>query len=85
LASSWDTPLTKIIEIICRKMTRGKTTRFFTKAQIVSAGAMSFVHGIQDGAKFIGVFILLVAMLEREDTANSALQTPGGFMFRSRW
>lgn len=55
--------LTKLIEIICRRMTRGKTTRFFTKGQIASAGIMSFVHGIQDGAKFIGVFIMVAAML----------------------
>lgn len=67
--------LTKIIEVLCQKMTRGKTTRFFEQAQIVSAGAMSFVHGIQDGAKFIGIFILLAAMLSGSDASNSALQT----------
>jgi PiT family inorganic phosphate transporter len=55
--------LTKLIEVICQKMTRGKTTRFFTKSQIASAGMMSFIHGIQDGAKFIGVFIMVAGML----------------------
>jgi inorganic phosphate transporter, PiT family len=55
--------LTKLIEIICRNLHRGKTTRFFKRGQIVSAGFMSFVHGIQDGAKFIGVFIMIAAML----------------------
>lgn len=62
--------LTKLIEVICRKMTRGKTTRFFVKAQIVSAGAMSFVHGVQDGSKFIGVFILLAVMLSQGGTVD---------------
>jgi PiT family inorganic phosphate transporter len=67
--------LTKLIEVICRKMTRGKTTRFFIKAQIVSAGAMSFVHGIQDGSKFIGIFILLATMLEQGNPVDlTALQ-----------
>src|SRR5574344_213721 len=55
--------LTKLIEVICRRMHKGKTTRFFEKGEIVSAGFMSFVHGIQDGAKFIGVFIMIAAML----------------------
>lgn len=55
--------LTKLIELICHKMHKGKTTRFFEKGEIVSAGVMSFVHGIQDGAKFIGVFIMIAAML----------------------
>ncbi|MCI1245019.1 MAG: inorganic phosphate transporter [Bacilli bacterium] len=55
--------VTKLIESVCRKMTRGETTRFFTKGQIVSGGVMSFVHGVQDGAKFIGVFVMIVAML----------------------
>ncbi len=54
---------TKAIELICQSMTRGKTTRFFAKGQIVSAGFMSYVHGIQDGAKFIGIFIMIAALL----------------------
>jgi PiT family inorganic phosphate transporter len=55
--------LTKLIEVICRKMTRGKTTRFFTKGQIVSAGLMSYAHGLQDGSKFIGVLVIVALML----------------------
>jgi PiT family inorganic phosphate transporter len=55
--------LTKLIELICRKMTRGKTTRFFTKAQVVSAGLMSYAHGLQDGSKFLGVIVMVVLML----------------------
>jgi PiT family inorganic phosphate transporter len=66
--------LTKLIEYLCRKMTRGATTRFFTKGQIFSAGAMSFVHGLQDGAKFIGIFILLASMLKGGEDL-STLQT----------
>src|SRR5574344_1672778 len=66
--------LTKLIEYLCRKMTRGATTRFFTKGQIFSAGAMSFVHGLQEGAKFIGIFILLASMLKGGEDL-STLQT----------
>jgi len=67
--------LTYLIQLICRKLRKGETTRFFTNGQIVASGLMSIAHGIQDGAKFIGIFILLVAMLNGNDTANSALQT----------
>lgn len=50
--------IVKLIEVICRKMERRRTTRFFRKAQIVSASAMAFMHGAQDGQKFMGVFLL---------------------------
>ncbi len=62
--------LTYLIQVICKNMTRGKTTKFFTKGQIFSAGAMSFVHGVQDGAKFIGIFILVAAVLSGEPTTG---------------
>lgn len=65
--------LTKLIAWLCRKATRGVTTRFFTKGQIVSAAGMSFVHGIQDGAKFIGVFMLLASLLNGGSSDVSSL------------
>jgi len=52
----------KLIEVICRKMDRRKTTRFFRKGQIASGAAMAFVHGAQDGQKFMGVFLLGVTL-----------------------
>lgn len=39
-----------------------RTNGFFTYAQIVGAAAMSFMHGAQDGQKFIGVLFLGVAL-----------------------
>jgi PiT family inorganic phosphate transporter len=63
--------LTKLIEVICAQMRRGATTRFFTKAQIVSAAGMSFVHGLQDGAKFIGIFMMLALLLSPSSNAAS--------------
>ena len=48
----------KIIEVICGKMDRGKTEGFFKYAQIAGGAAMSFMHGAQDGQKFMGVFML---------------------------
>lgn len=48
----------KIIEKICRKMNRNHTLTFFKNGQIAGAAAMAFMHGAQDGQKFIGVFLL---------------------------
>ena len=39
-------------------MDRRRTNRFFTGGQIFAAAAMSFMHGAQDGQKFIGVLFL---------------------------
>ncbi|NMA08013.1 MAG: inorganic phosphate transporter [Clostridiales bacterium] len=48
----------KLVELICRNMDRRETMPFFKGAQIFGAGAMAFMHGAQDGQKFIGVFLL---------------------------
>ena len=48
----------KLIGLICRRMDRRRTTRFFGGAQIVGGAAMAFMHGAQDGQKFMGVFML---------------------------
>ena len=51
----------KIITIICVNVDRRKANKFFQGAQIVGAAAMSFMHGAQDGQKFIGVLFLGMA------------------------
>ena len=50
--------VTKITELVCRNMNRDKTNAFFKGAQIFGAAGMSFMHGAQDGQKFLGVFML---------------------------
>jgi len=54
----------KIIELICRRMNRRKTTAFFRKAQVVGGASMAFMHGAQDGQKFMGVFLLGIALAQ---------------------
>lgn len=49
---------TKIIERICKRMDRIKTKKFFRGAQIAGGASMAFMHGAQDGQKFMGVFLL---------------------------
>ena len=53
--------LCKLVTVVCYNMNRHKTNRFFRGAQIFGAAAMSFMHGAQDGQKFIGVLFLGVA------------------------
>ena len=51
----------KLVGLVCGRMDRRKTNTFFKGAQIFGAAAMSFMHGAQDGQKFIGVLFLGVA------------------------
>ncbi len=48
----------KTIELICRKMDRRKTLGFFKSGQVAGGAAMAFMHGAQDGQKFMSVFLL---------------------------
>jgi len=49
---------TRITERIFRNAERRKTTAFFHKAQVGGAAAMSFMHGAQDGQKFMVIFLI---------------------------
>lgn len=60
----------RLITIICREMDRRKTNHFFAGAQIVGAAAMSFMHGAQDGQKFIGVLFLGVAFSNGQNSVS---------------
>lgn len=42
---------------------RRKSKNFFKKGQVVSAAAMAFMHGAQDGQKFMGVFMLAFGLV----------------------
>ena len=52
----------KVVTIIFRKANRPRTEPFFKGAQIAGAAAMAFMHGAQDGQKFMGVILLCVYM-----------------------
>ncbi|MDI9218299.1 MULTISPECIES: inorganic phosphate transporter [Clostridium] len=48
----------KITELIFKGFDRRKTSGFFKYSQIGGGAAMAFMHGAQDGQKFMGVFML---------------------------
>lgn len=62
---------TKLTEALFRRSDRRKTTGFFKGAQIFGGAAMSFMHGAQDGQKFMGVMILSVFLANGDDTTGS--------------
>lgn len=45
--------------VLCfRNRNRLKSDRFFAKAQVAGGAAMAFMHGAQDGQKFMAIFLL---------------------------
>lgn len=47
-----------LVNFLFKNIERRKANKFFTGAQISSGAAMAFLHGAQDGQKFLGVFML---------------------------
>lgn len=62
--------VTKLINFICKGMDRRKTNRFFRGAQVSGGAAMAFMHGAQDGQKFMGVFLLGVFLAKGQGNIN---------------
>ena len=47
---------------VLRRFWHGRCARFFRRAQIAGAAAMAFMHGAQDGQKFLGVLLLALVL-----------------------
>lgn len=56
--------VTKLIQRLCRSMNYRKANGFFDKGQVVAAAGTAFMHGAQDGQKFMGVFLLGLALAQ---------------------
>ena len=63
----------KGLTIACAGLDRRKANGFFKYAQIFGAAAMSFMHGAQDGQKFIGVLMLGVAFCNGMPSLNGVV------------
>ncbi|HZJ78407.1 MAG TPA: inorganic phosphate transporter [Clostridia bacterium] len=48
----------KLIGRLFKNVRRSKADKFFKNAEVFGGAAMAFMHGAQDGQKFIGVFLL---------------------------
>ena len=62
---------TKGITLLFRNTDRRKTTGLFQNGQVFGGAAMSFMHGAQDGQKFMGVMILGVFLAHGADTTGN--------------
>lgn len=60
----------RLTALLFRRADRRKTTGFFRYAQIGGGAAMSFMHGAQDGQKFMGVLILSLFLADGSDTTG---------------
>ena len=70
-AIGWATA--KVVTVICAGLDRRRTGTFFKYAQIFGAATMSFMHGAQDGQKFIGVLFLGVAFASGQPDVAGAV------------
>ena len=61
----------KFIELVCKKIDRRKTLGFFKGGQIAGGAAMAFMHGAQDGQKFMGVFMLGIFLVNGQANVNN--------------
>ena len=63
----------KLLTWVCAGLDRRKANGFFRYAQIFGAAAMSFMHGAQDGQKFIGVLFLGVAFSNGQSSVSGVV------------
>lgn len=63
----------KIIRRVFRNANRQSANRFFKWAQILAGAGVAFMHGAQDGQKFMGIFILAIMMAAGLGMSTDAL------------
>lgn len=63
--------IVRFVEFIFKRTDRRKTRSFFSNAQVVGGAAMAFMHGAQDGQKFMGVFMLGIFLARDQGEVTS--------------
>ena len=63
----------KLIGRLCRHVNRQKANSFFKWAQICSGAGVAFMHGAQDGQKFIGVLFLGMAFCNGQPSVTGVM------------
>lgn len=66
----------KLTELLFRNADKPKTTKFFKGAQIFGGASMAFMHGAQDGQKFMGVFLLGAFLANGQTNVSSFVIEP---------
>lgn len=73
-ASGW--LLSKLIEKIFKNASRQKTDNFFKWGQIFGGAGVAFMHGAQDGQKFMGIFLLAITLVTTGMSNGSSMDLP---------
>lgn len=60
----------KVTVALFRNQNRMKCEKFFSGAQIAGGAAMAFMHGAQDGQKFMAIFLLGNALVRGQSTGS---------------
>lgn len=63
----------RLVAFLFHRMERRKANTVFTYSQIGGAAAMSFMHGAQDGQKFIGVLFLAIAFSNGQTSVHGMI------------
>ncbi len=63
--------MSKLTVFIFKNQNRLKTERFFSGAQVAGGAAMAFMHGAQDGQKFMAIFLLGAAFANGQSGTSS--------------
>lgn len=66
----------KLVTLLFRRAERRKTEPVFKYAQIAGAAGMAFMHGAQDGQKFMGIIILCVFMSQGQPIPDGMKPAP---------
>lgn len=61
----------RLIELSCKRTDRRKMNIFFKKAQVVGGALTAFMHGAQDGQKFMSVFLLGIFLVKGQGTVTT--------------
>ena len=61
----------KLTVFLFRNQNRMKSERFFSGAQVAGGAAMAFMHGAQDGQKFMAIFLLGAAFANGQSDTST--------------
>lgn len=63
--------IVRVTEAVFRHSDRRKSTGFFRHAQVFGGASMAFMHGAQDGQKFMSVFLLGLFLTSGQSTSGA--------------
>lgn len=61
----------KVVGYFCRDLNRQRANKFFKWAQIAAGAGVAFMHGAQDGQKFMGIFLLAIVLTTGTGSVDS--------------